>query len=183
MRGACALLLAVLAVVLPDPFFLQAILGVASLLIVFGVYEIVNAARMRGISYHQWWFPLLDGSAAVCFGLMSVGLTMVPLNVATWLIGGWFVYYALCLLIAAALSDHQDSVRHTLFLAGLFHTLAACVVFLMPMQPRVSILALPSLGAAYVVLFASWQMLAGWWLMHNARNATEHEVFLAPHLV
>jgi len=180
MRGIIVLMLALLSLLQAERFFLTAILGVASLLVVFGLYEIVNAYRMRELSFHQWWLPLLDGSAAVFFGIVSMSVTLVGMRVAIWLMAAWFMYYALCLIIAAGLSDRRESVRHTLFVAGLFHVLGGAAVLLMPIHPRISMLALPLVGAAYVVLFGAWQISAGSWLIHNAKSANEREVFLAP---
>lgn len=182
VRGAIALVLALLSLLNPETVFLNALLGVASLLIAFGIYEIVNAVRIRRVSRHQWWLPLLDGGAAASFGLISVGLTMVSMNAALWLIGAWFFAYALFLTLAALLLKGREKVSHTLFLVGFFHALGGCLIVLMPVHPRLSILALPSLGGAYVMGFGLWQIGAGSWLVNNARNAPENELFLAPHL-
>jgi len=164
-RGLAMLVLGFAAVVRPEEALIVAMLGVATIAIAFGIYEVSVAFAIRRRT-PRWRLVLVHGVLSIGFGGLSVGEPGVSLGVALAVIASWFVVYASTTGTAAMLLWRNKAARWTLIAWGSFDVGLAILALAYPAS---TIFTLLFFGAVYAALFGAWQVVAGLWLRRMLR--------------
>ncbi|GEM_PF-2383815 len=171
LRGGLFVVIAIVAVRWPETFFLDALIGVCAVSLVFGLHESLVSRTLHHLEYRLWWLSLLNALTLFVFGATTLTMLFAPLDVAIVVIVAWFACYGVCLGIGASALRDKPVVERVLVALGLIHAAISGMVLVMPVYPRLSILALPAVGALYAALFGTWQIvMAAWLLKHASRE-------------
>jgi uncharacterized membrane protein HdeD (DUF308 family) len=156
-----------------EALLILAMLAVALVATLFGLYEVWMALSVRRHS-SQWWIVLLHGIASTLFGMLTVGVSGVRLETAIALAAAWLVFYAAIAWSAATLVWRTGRLRWALLGCGLldFGLAIGAVTY-----PKANIFGLLYVGGWYAAAFGAWQLGAGVWLRRLARpsDMRKHE--------
>jgi len=164
-RGFAMLVLGLAAIVRPEEVLIVAMLGVATIAIAFGMYEVSVAFAIRRLT-PRWRLVLFHGVLSIGFGGLSVGEPGVSLRAALMVIASWFIVYALVAGTAAILLWPNRAARWALIAWALFD---AGLAILALAYPASTIFTLLFFGAVYAALFGAWQVVAGVWFRRMLR--------------
>jgi uncharacterized membrane protein HdeD (DUF308 family) len=182
-RGLAMLVLGLAAVVWPEDVLIPAMLGVATIALVSGLYEMSIAFAIRRFT-PRWRLALGYGVLSVAFGGLSIGEPGVSLRVALMVIASWFVAYGLMTGGTAILLWRNRAVRWSLIGWATFDIALAILVLAYPAS---TIFSLLFFGAVYAALFGAWQLMEGIWIrrtlrIHSMSFASETSQAPIPHL-
>lgn len=159
------LVLGLAAIVRPEEVLILAMLGVATVAIVFGVYEVSVAFTIRRFT-PRWRLVLAHGVLSVAFGGLSIGEPGVSLRVALMVIAAWFVVYALIAGGMAILLWRNRPARWSLIAWASFDVALAILALAYPAS---TIFTLLFFGAVYAAMFGAWQLAVGVWFRRTLR--------------
>ena len=169
-RGALMFLLGACAVVWPKEVLIVAMIAVALIATLFGLYEIYVAVTLRR-STPRWWLVLLHGLASLAFASLTVGAPAQSIRLWLAVIAAWLLLYGGAALCAAALVDTLRPFRRALIAWGCIDVLIAIFAVL---YPNATIMGLLYFGAAYAALFGGWQLALGLWLRGSVERFAPH---------
>lgn len=176
MRALILVTLGMLAIAKPDTFFLDALVAVCAVAIVFGGYEMtIHGTSSDGLRYGRIAF--LDGLATVAFGAVSILLTFTRFGTGMIVLAAWLCLYALVLFsiagylrLAAGSRSALRGVSMARWVLGsvaLLHVAGAIGALYFSQHPRLGSLVLPGSGAMYVIALGVWSAVCGWWLRQS----------------
>ena len=167
LRGVAAIAFGTLAFISPG-------ITLASLILVFGVYALVDGACAIAAAIANWrerpdhWWTLLVGALGILVGLMALlrpGITALGLLLY---IVGWTLAVGVLQIVAAIRLRHEIEGEWRLALSGALAVLFALFVMASPGE---GVLALLWLIGAFAILFGVLLVAFGFRLRGMARAA------------
>lgn len=159
IRGVLLVIAAGLAHIEPETFFLDALIGVAAVCLVFGLHELNTSRFQRTAGYDLWWLTLINSLTVATFGVTTMAMLVTSFNLAVSIVVVWLTAYAVLLGIAASALRARRIASKVLVVNGILHAAMAAVVLVLPAYPRIGILLLAELGALYVAFLGVWQIV------------------------
>jgi uncharacterized membrane protein HdeD (DUF308 family) len=167
LRGVLAIAFGILAFVWPG-------ITLASLVLVFGAYALVDGifaivSAIRGGGQEPWWLLVLEGGVGIGIGILTLfapGITALGL---LFYIAIWAIATGVLEIAAALALRHEIEGEWLLVLSGL-----ASVAFgaLLIARPGAGALAVLWLIAAYAIAFGVLLVLLGFKVRGRAVEAT-----------
>lgn len=164
VRGGALLVLGACAALWPEPLLVPALIGVACIATIGGLYEITVGVAVRR-SAPSWALIVVHGAASVLFGMLTAGLTALGWELSMTAVVAWLVLYT-WLAFAAAARWRRGAPTKALVACGLVNAGLAVLVNLYP----ATIFALLYFGAVYAALLGAWQLAMGMTLHRILRS-------------
>ena len=149
LRGVAAIVLGVLAFVLPG-------ITLAALVLMFGVYALVDgifnliAAAQAREDERPWWELVIEGVLSIAAGIVTFMWTGLTALVLLYVIGAWAVITGVLEIVAAIRLRHHIRGEVWLALSGVLSVAFGVLLFLFP---AAGALALVLWTGAYAVVF------------------------------
>lgn len=168
VRGTLMFILGVSAAVWPEPILIAAMVAVGVVASVLGLYEMSIGLSLRHRT-PEWSMILVHGTAALAFGLLTVGAPGLTLDVALVVIAAWFLVYAGICWKAAVQWRSIPYLSWSLFAWG---CVDAGLSLLAVIYPAATIFVLLFFGAVYAAVFGAWQIAMGVWIRRLPQHSS-----------
>ncbi len=166
LRGALAILLGLIAFLLPAVFL-------ASLVLLFGAYALVDGvfaiiAGLRAAQRNERWWPLaLEGLVNIIAAIIVFLLPAAAVLGLLYLISAWSIVTGVFRIAAAIRLRHQIEGEWLLVLNGAFSVLFGIVIFLFP---AVGLITVVWIIGIYAIVFGILLVALGFRLRgHGSR--------------
>ncbi len=148
LRGVLALVFGIIA-------FLEPVGALASLVLVYGIYALVDGAfaiiaALRAAAHHERWSLLLaEGVLGLLIGVIALAAPAAFIAAAVWILAAWAIVTG-ALMLGAAVSMHGGHGGWLLGLAGLVSLIWGV---LLVAHPFAGAIVLTLWLGAYAILF------------------------------
>lgn len=156
LRGIAALIFGAIC-------FLYPVVGLSSIVFVFGIYLLVDGVfdivgSLRAMAHHErWGLLLLEGIADIVIGLVALAVPVVAVAVWTIILGAWAIVTG-ALMVAAAFRLHTG---HGNWLLGLGGAVSIIWGVLLLVWPLVGAVVLTIWLGAYAIVFGIMMIAFG----------------------
>jgi len=171
LRGAAAVIFGILTFIAPGA-------SVFALVVLFGVYAMVNGALLLGVTASvpagvpRWGWLLFESIASIVAGVLSLIWPAITALVLLYLIAAWAIATGIAQLIAAV--RLRKTIQHE-WLLGLIGVLSLAFGVLLALFPGAGALAVVIWIGAYALVFGALLVALGLrlrgWGRSSARDA------------
>ncbi len=167
LRGALAILLGLVAFILPGVF-------VASLVLLFGAYALVDGvfaivAGIRAAERHERWWPFaLEGLLDIIAGIIVFLLPAAATFALLYLVSAWSIVSGVFRITAAIRLRKQIEGEWLLILNGILSVLFGIVIFAFP---AVGLITVAWIIGIYAIVFGIILLALGFRLRAHAARA------------
>lgn len=157
LRGVLGILFGIAAFVWPG-------ITLLTLIILFGVYAIVDGAVAVGTGLSRtkdsprWWTFLVEGLLSIGAGVVALIWPGVTTLVLIYMIAGWAIFTGILEIVAAIRLRHEITNEWMLALGGLISVALGVLLFF---QPAAGSLAIVWTIASYAVIFGILLVVLG----------------------
>lgn len=157
LRGVLGILFGIAAFVWPG-------ITLLTLIILFGVYAIVDGAVAVGTGLSRtkdsprWWTFLVEGLLSIGAGVVALIWPGVTTLVLIYMIAGWAIFTGILEIVAALRLRHEITNEWMLALGGLISVALGVLLFF---QPAAGSLAIVWTIASYAVIFGILLVVLG----------------------
>jgi hypothetical protein len=166
LRGASLFVLGAAAVAFPENTLIPALIAVAFIAALTGLYEITEGIRLR--PGRGWLLVACHGLAAVVFGLLTSGVAALHWSASMISIVAWLLCY-IWMTFAAASVWRETAPTKALIASAVVNV---AVVVAINLYPYGNVFALLYFGAAYAAALGAWTAAIGWWLRRHLPAGT-----------
>lgn len=135
LRGVCAVLFGLIALLLPGATIASLVLLFAAYMLVDGVFAIVAGVRMAA-RHERWWPFILEGVIDLAAGLIAVVAPIATVLAFVWLGGVWALVSGV-MMIAAAFRLRTSHGKWWLGFGGLVSIVWGILLFVAPIEGAV----------------------------------------------
>jgi uncharacterized membrane protein HdeD (DUF308 family) len=163
VRGGLAILAALIA-------FLAPIAAVMGLVMLAGVYLLIDGAMACGAAIHQrgsysrWWVALAEGILGIVAGVVALVVPLTASIAFIWLFAGWALITGVVQLVVAVELRREIDGEWLLGAAGAASVL---VGLLMIAMPGAGIVAVAWFFGAYCAIFGAAMLMLALRLRHR----------------
>ena len=139
LRGVAAIVFGVLCFVSPAT-------TIYALIIVFGIYAIVDGVLAVIVSFqirevdNQWWVVLLEGLAGILVGILAFTKTMVTAEALLLVIAFWAIFTGIMEIIAAIYLRREIDNEWLLVLTGILSVILGVLLVVYPMSGSIAVI-------------------------------------------
>src|SRR5574339_450652 len=157
LRGVLGILFGIAAFVWPG-------ITLLTLIILFGVYAIVDGAVAVGTGLSRtkdsprWWTFLVEGLLSIGAGVVALIWPGVTTLVLIYIIAGWAIFTGILEIVATIRLRHEITNEWMLALGGLISVALGVLLFF---QPAAGSLAIVWTIASYAVIFGVLLVVLG----------------------
>ncbi len=157
LRGAAAIIFGILTFIAPGA-------SVLALVVLFGVYAIVNGVLLLGVTFSvpagvpRWGWLLVESIASIVAGVLTLIWPAITALVLLYLIAAWAIATGIGQVIAAV--RLRQTIRHE-WLLGLMGVLSIAFGVLLALFPGAGALAVVFWIGAYALVFGALLVALG----------------------
>lgn len=149
VRGVCAIVFGILALIWPGPTLLVVIALVGAFMLVDGIFAVIAGFTARG-AYRRWWAIVLEGVAGCLLGVATFVWPDATALVLLYVIAAWAIITG-GLEIVAAIQLRRELSNEWVLIAGGLASIALGVVLIV--NPGAGALGLTWLIGTYAIVF------------------------------
>jgi uncharacterized membrane protein HdeD (DUF308 family) len=158
LRGVAAILLGIVAFVIPGLTFLVLVIWFGAYAFVDGIFTIIAAFTHRAAN-ERWWVMLLEGILGIVVGVITFfqpGLTGAAL---VFVIAAWAIVTGILEVVAAIRLRQEIRGEFWLALTGILSVIAGILMFVFP---DIGALTIVWIIGAYALLFGILLLALAW---------------------
>jgi uncharacterized membrane protein HdeD (DUF308 family) len=158
LRGVAAILLGIVAFVIPGLTFLVLVIWFGAYAFVDGIFTIIAAFTHRTAN-ERWWVMLLEGILGIVVGVITFFQPGITGAALVFVIAAWAIVTGILEVVAAIRLRQEIRGEFWLALTGVLSVIAGILMFLFP---DVGALTIVWIIGAYALLFGILLLALAW---------------------